>query len=52
MNLPSIEMRMAAAPQLLWNMYNSGVERCFVMFVGNNFLWQTVSFGICQGVVF
>ena len=24
----------------------------FVMFVGNNFLGQTVSFGICQGVVF
>ena len=24
----------------------------FVMFRGNNFLGQTVSFGICQGVVF
>ena len=24
----------------------------FVTFVGNNFLGQTVSFGICQGVVF
>ena len=27
-------------------------KKFFVTFVGNNFLGQTVSFGICQGVVF
>ena len=33
------------------NSINS-VQECFCMFGDNNFLGQTVSFGICQGVVF
>ena len=42
---------------LIWGKFPSNIiipyyEFIFVTFVGNNFLGQTVSFGICQGVVF
>ena len=32
--------------------YDTIDKKLFVTFGGNNFLGQTVSFGICQGVVF
>lgn len=35
-----------------WNLLPYYPLICFVTFVGDTFLGQTVSFGICQGVVF
>ena len=43
---------MLAGPRPSTEVPNAGVDVIFVMFVGNNFLAQTISFGNCQGVVF
>ena len=43
---------MLAGPRPSTEVPNAGVDVIFVMFVGNNFFGQTVSFGVCWGVVF